>query len=55
MCIEGLMVPSEEWISIPAETDLPQATGWVTRMRGTVPGAEIKYGDDTVLSYDSGG
>lgn len=49
MCIEGPMVPSEEWISIPAETDLPQATGWITRMRGTVPGAEIKYGDDAVL------
>lgn len=48
-CIQGLMVPSREWISIPAETDLPQATGWITRMRGTVPGAEIKYGDDAVL------
>jgi hypothetical protein len=49
MQIQGLMIPSSEWIAIPADTDLPHAREWIKNMRRTVPGGVTKYGDDTVL------
>jgi D-arabinose 5-phosphate isomerase GutQ len=50
MCIEGLMVASKEWISIPAETDLEQAKDWIKSMRRTSSSAEAKFGDDAILA-----
>lgn len=46
MRIPGLMVPSTEWISIPAETDILHAKEWIKIMRRSAPG---KYGDDAIL------
>ena len=50
MQIEGLMVPSTEWITIPADTDLPHAKEWIKNMRQTSPGGASKYSDDTILA-----
>lgn len=49
MMIDGLMVPSNEWVPIPAETDLPQAKQWIKSMRRTAPSGESKYSDDAIL------
>jgi D-arabinose 5-phosphate isomerase GutQ len=49
ICIRNLMVPSKEWISIPAETDIPQAVEWIKSMRQTIPGEENKYSEDGIL------
>lgn len=49
MQIQGLMVPSAEWIMIPADTDLPHAKEWIKTMRRTVPGGATKYSDDAIL------
>lgn len=48
MCIEGLMVASKEWISIPAETDLEQAKDWIKSLRRT--SGEAKFGNDAILA-----
>ena len=50
MQIQGLMVPSAEWITIPANTDLPHAKEWIRNMRRTTPGGSTKYSDDTILA-----
>jgi D-arabinose 5-phosphate isomerase GutQ len=49
MQIQGLMVPSTEWITIPADTDLPHAKEWIKNMRRTAPGGATKYSDDAIL------
>jgi D-arabinose 5-phosphate isomerase GutQ len=49
MRIQGLMVPSTDWIPIPADTDLPHAQKWILDMRRTVPGGATKYNDDAIL------
>ncbi len=46
MCIQGLMVPSKEWISLPAETAISQAKEWIVSMRDIGDG---KYDDDAIL------
>jgi D-arabinose 5-phosphate isomerase GutQ len=46
MCIQGLMVPSKEWVAIPAETDLGQAREWIMSMQRT---GDSKYNDDAIL------
>jgi D-arabinose 5-phosphate isomerase GutQ len=50
MCIEGLMVASKEWISIPAETDLEKAKDWIKSMRRTSSPGEAKFGNDAILA-----
>jgi D-arabinose 5-phosphate isomerase GutQ len=47
--IQGLMVPSRDWISMPAETDLSHAKEWIQNMRRTAPGGATKYSDDAIL------
>ncbi|KAG0652357.1 Polysialic acid capsule expression kpsF [Hyphodiscus hymeniophilus] len=48
MHIQGLMVPSTEWIPIAADTDLPHAKKWILAMRRTTSAA--KYSDDAILA-----
>ena len=50
MCIEGLMVASKEWISIPAKTDLEKAKDWIKSMRRTSSSGEAKFGNDAILA-----
>lgn len=45
--IKGLIVPKQDWISIPAETNLTNAKEWITIMRSTASGT--KYSDDAIL------
>ena len=47
--IEGLMVPSKEWVSFPAEIDLPRAKEWIKSMRRTASSGENRYNDDGIL------
>ena len=49
MQIQGLLVPSTEWITIPANTDLPHAKEWIKNMRRTTPGEATRYDDDAIL------
>ena len=49
-CIEGLMVASKEWISIPAKTDLEKAKDWIKSMRRTSSSGEAKFGNDAILA-----
>lgn len=49
MQIQGLMVPSTEWIPLPADTDLSHAKEWIKNMRRTAPGGATKYSDDAIL------
>lgn len=46
-CIEGLMVPSKEWIQIPADTSILSVQEWIVSRR--VEGGS-KYGDDAILA-----
>ncbi|PVH74955.1 SIS domain-containing protein [Cadophora sp. DSE1049] len=46
-CINGLMVPSKEWLQIPADTSILSAQEWITSRR--VAG-ETKYSDDAILA-----
>ncbi|RDW58056.1 SIS-containing protein [Coleophoma cylindrospora] len=48
--IEGLMVPSSEWIQIPADTDITVAREKIISMRNSVVGADVKYGNDSILA-----
>lgn len=50
ICIEGLMVARIEWISIQADISLAEAVVQIKTSRRTVPGGEIKYGDDAILA-----
>jgi len=45
-CIKGLLVPSKEWVEIPADIDLPQAVEWIQALQDTSSG----YGDDAILA-----
>lgn len=49
MKIQGLMVPSTEWITMPANTDLVHAKEWIQNMRRTALGGATKYSDDSIL------
>lgn len=47
--IQGLMVPSKEWIPVAGETSVPQTADWIKNMRRKVLGGGTKYGDDAIL------
>jgi D-arabinose 5-phosphate isomerase GutQ len=47
MCVQGLMVPRSEWISVSADLDLAEAVEWIESMRRSVGGA--KFADDAIL------
>lgn len=49
MCIQGLMVPREEWIEIPPETSLLEAREWIKSMRSSTCNGENKYSDDAIF------
>jgi D-arabinose 5-phosphate isomerase GutQ len=46
--IRGLMVPSTEWIPVPADTDLLAARKWIMNRR-VDPGGAIQYTEDAIL------
>jgi hypothetical protein len=46
-CIQGLVVPSKEWIALPAGTTITEAREWIAGMREAGDG---KYGDDAILA-----
>ena len=47
--IKGLMVPSTEWIPVPADTELAHAKKWILDMRRTALGGATKYSDDAIF------